>query len=341
MTRYATLLCVLLIANGAYSQPLNTEEPANSKSGNTQVPEAKSANLPPRDANADYVLGPGDQIGLIVPGLEDQYNEKGFRIDASGNVTLPLIGRIYASGLSAATLEHELQVRLRPILKDPQVVVRIEAFGSQPVSVLGAVRNPGIVQLQGKKNLFEVLSMAGGLQPDAGYVVEVTRSLTNGNIPLSTVRTDPSAQVGVASIRLKDIINVPNASENIEIRPGDTISVPKTGVVYIVGSVSKPGGFPLAENESLSALQVLSLAEGLQPTAAASKARLLRSVPGSPTRAEIPVNLNHLMAGKATDVQLRADDILFVPASKAKKTGFRTIDAIVNAATYSTVYAGR
>jgi polysaccharide export outer membrane protein len=152
------------------------------------------------------------------------------------------------------------------------------------------------------------------------------------------VRTDPSAQVSVASIRLKYIINVPNAAENIEILPGDTVSVPKAGIVYVVGSVSKPGGYPLDENESLSALQVLSLAEGLQ-SAAASKARILRSVPGAPARAEIPVNLSRLMAGKATDVQLHADDILFVPSSKAKKAGFRTLDMIVNAATYATVYA--
>jgi hypothetical protein len=94
----------------------------------------------------------------------------------------------------------------------------------------------------------------------------------------------------------------------------------------------------LDENESLSALQVLALAEGLQVTAAASKARVLHLLPGASTRTETPVDLNRLMAGKTTDVQLRAEDILFVPGSKAKKAGLRTVDAIVNAATYSTVY---
>jgi polysaccharide export outer membrane protein len=251
---------------------------------------------------------------------------------------LPLVGRIHASGLSTAALEADLQVRFTAFLKDPRIVVSIASFGSQPVSVLGAVRNPGIIQLQGRKTLFEVLSMAGGLQPEAGYVAQVTRSLTNGSIPTPNVRTDASAQVGIASIPLKDIINLPNAAENIEIRPGDTISVPKTGIVYVVGSVSKPGGYPLNENESLSALQVLALAEGLQATAAASKARILRSVPGTSTRTETSVNLDRLIAGKKPDEQLRADDILFVPGSKAKKAGLRTIDAIVNAATYSTVY---
>jgi polysaccharide export outer membrane protein len=338
MIRYAIFFCALLFANGVDCPPVNGEGLPDTKPAATQAPQAKSVTQAVRGVSTDYALGPGDQITLVVPGLEDQYNEKVFRIDASGDVTLPLVGRIHAGGLSTAALEADLQIRLKKVLKDPQVVVNISSFGSEPVSILGAVRTPGIVQLQGQKSLFEVLSLAGGLQPEAGYVVEVTRPLANGNIPLPNARTDPSAQVSIASVRLTDIINVPNAAENIQILPGDTISVPKTGIVYVVGSVSKPGGYALDENESLSALQVLSLAEGLQLTAAASKAQILRTVAGAPTRSQIPVNLNRLMAGKGTDVQLRAGDILFVPGSAAKKAGMRTLEAIINAATYSVVY---
>ncbi len=339
MTRNTILLYVFLCASWVFGPVADGKENEFSNSSPTcpQKVEPKTVN----EANGespDYVLGPGDQISLIVPGLEDQFDEKLFRIDASGDVTLPLVGRIHASGLSTATLETDIQRKLVSFLKEPRVVVNISAFGSEPVSVLGAVRNPGIIQLQGRKNLFEVLSMAGGLQPEAGYTVQVTRCLTNGTILTSNVRTDVSTEVSIASIRLKDIINVPNAAENIEIRPGDTVSVPKAGIVYVVGSVSKPGGYPLNENESLSALQVLALAEGLQVTASASKARVLHLLPGASTRIETPVDLNRLMAGTTADVQLRAEDILFVPGSKAKKAGLRTLDAIVNAATYSTVY---
>jgi polysaccharide export outer membrane protein len=287
----------------------------------------------------DYVLGPWDQISLSVPGLEDDYTDKVFRIDGAGDVSVPLIGHLHAAGETTAELERQLQSNLQPILKDPQVVVTLQSFGSEPVSVLGAVRNPGIVQLQGHKSLFEVLSLAGGLQPEAGYAAQVSRPLKNGSIPLPNAQIDQSANVSVATIKLKDIINAPKATQNIQILAGDTVSVPKAGIVYAVGSVMKPGGFTLNESESLSALQVLSLSEGLQPSAAAAKARILRPVPGTATRTEISVDLSRLSAGKAPDVQLLPDDILFVPSSLAKRAGFRTLDAIVNAATYASVYA--
>ncbi len=319
MRHYAFALWLMFLANTASSSLVADTKP---------------------QPNRDYVLGPGDQITLVVPGLENEYATKAFRIDGSGYVSLPLIGRIHAAGLTAPNLEDQLQSKLEPILKNPQPVVTLQTFGSQPVSVLGAVKNPGILQLQGRKTLFEVLSMAGGLLPEAGYIVQITRPLQNGAIPLLTTQIDQSSHFSTASVKLKDIINVPHASQNIQILPGDTVSVPTAGVVYAVGSVAKPGGYTLKENESLSALQVVALAEGLQTTAAASKARILRTVPGSSSRVEIPVNLSRLMAGKSADVPLHPSDILFVPGSNAKKAGLRALDAIVNAATYSSIYAG-
>ena len=342
MNRYMNLLSLLPIAIAAFCPPVQSQGLVDSRPvpAPSQPTQLSSASLMVRGATADYALGSGDQIALSVAGLEEEYNSKVFRIDTTGDVTLPMVGRVHAAGLSTSVLEGQLQLKLKPVLKDPQVVVEILSYGSEPVSVLGAVRNPGIVQLQGRRTLFEVLSMAGGLQPEAGYVVQVSRPLANGTIPLANERTDTATQVSVASIRLKDIINAPNASENIEILPGDAVSVPKSGVVYVVGSVTKPGGFTLDENESFSALQVLSLAEGLLSTAAPSRARILRSVPDSPNRAEIPVDLNRLMAGKTTDTQLHAGDILFVPVSTAKKVGYRSIEAIIQASIYMPIYAG-
>src|SRR5580704_18301416 len=153
MTRTAIFFCVLLCASCVFDPVVHGEEEELSNSGPTRPRnvEPKTANVAANGVSPDYVLGPGDQISLIVPGIEDQFNEKVFRIDASGDVTVPLVGRIHAAGLSTAALETDLQSRLKKILKDPEVVVNISSFGSQPVSILGAVKTPGIVQLQGRK----------------------------------------------------------------------------------------------------------------------------------------------------------------------------------------------
>lgn len=279
-----------------------------------------------------YILGPGDQISVIVEELPEEFANKTFRVDTNGELSLPLIGRIQASGLSIASLEEESKSRLDHILKDPQVTISLVNFGSEPISVLGAVNSPGVRQLEGHKTLFEVLSSAGGLRPDASYQVKITRDLKWGRIPLPQAQTDVSGRSSVASIKLSDIIDATNPTENIEILPGDTISVPRAELVYVIGSVVKSGGFALNEHSSISALQVLSLAEGLQKTAASDRARIMRSVPGSPNRLEIPINLKKLLDGKIADVRLEPNDILFVPNSGAKVAGQRTIDIVAGAA---------
>jgi len=288
-------------------------------------------------AQQDYVLGPNDTFSVVVPNLETEFADKTFRIDGSGDVTIPLAGRVHAAGLSAAELEKELRTRLGRVLKDPDVSVALATLGSQPVSVLGAVNTPGIKQIEGGKNLFDVLSLAGGLRPDAGYQVFITRDTQWGPLPLPGAHADAAGLHSTASVRVKNIMT--DGSANIPIMPGDTISVPQAEVVYAIGSVTKPGGFALNEHETISALQVMALAEGLVRTAAPDRAKILRIVEGSPNREEIPVDLKALMAGKGTDVPLRAGDILFIPNSGAKSTAYRTLDTITGMAGAALIYS--
>src|SRR4051794_2266074 len=142
-----------------------------SQPGNA-VPQA----APVGSAPTSYLLGPDDQVTLFVSDIEEISN-KPMRIDMRGNLTLPLAGRLHAAGLTAGQLEDAIDTRLRKFLKDPEVVVSITEFRSQPVSVLGAVAIPGVHQLEGHKTLFQMLSMAGGLRLDAGNTVKITRGL--------------------------------------------------------------------------------------------------------------------------------------------------------------------
>lgn len=287
---------------------------------------------PPALAPDTYTLGPGDQIVVRVPEFEE-IDSKPVPIDLKGTVNLPSIGRLQASGLTTEQLESAIAGRLKKYLVKPDVAVYLTEMRSQPVSLIGEVQNPGVHQLQGQKNLFEVLSLAGGLRQEAGNVINITRRLEWGTIPLPSAANDATGQFSVASVEVKSVMNASHPSENILIKPNDVISVPKADTIYVIGAVKKPGAYVLGEHRSLSALQVLALAEGADKTAATKDARIMRIVPGSNDRAEIPVDLQTILSGKLPDVPLTADDILFVPTSKAKAAGYRTLDALAQMAT--------
>jgi len=280
----------------------------------------------------NYALGPGDQILIRAIDVEEIDNKQ-VLIDRRGNIDIPVVGKIQAAGLTPDQLEAALAQRLSRILVHPDVSVSVVELRSQPVSILGAVGAPGVHQLQGDKSLFEVLSMAGGLRSDAGYTVIITRQMEWGPIPLPDATPDSTGKFSVASVNVKSILAGTNPSENIHIKPNDVITVPRGEIIYVIGAVHKPGGFMLNDHRSLSALQILSLAEGLDRLAAGQKARIMRAVPGSDERAEIHLDLKNILAGKIPDVPLKADDILFVPISAAKTAEYRTIDVLVGAST--------
>jgi polysaccharide biosynthesis/export protein len=322
------VFCVCLAAQDM--RPLNESLATNER----ENPPAGGLD---RRSTSKYTLGPNDQVLVFVPDLEDNFSHP-VKVDLAGDINLPLVGRLHVLGLTSQELESLLNSRLSKYLNQPSAVVNVTEFGSQPVSILGEVMTPGIHQIQGNKTLFEVLSVAGGLRPDAGSVVNITRDLKWGAIPLPDVHEDASQHFSIASVKVKSILNAKNPAENIAIKPDDVIAVPKAEVVYAVGSVGRPGAFVLGENETLSALQVISLAQGLLKTAAGDKAKILRAAPNSSTRTEVVVNLKRLMAGKDADVSLKANDILFVPNSAAKSAGYRSLEAIVQAATTTAVY---
>jgi polysaccharide export outer membrane protein len=308
---------------------------------------ASLAQTPPSQGNpasslesipSNYLLGPDDQVTLFVTDL-DEISGKPTRIDIRGDLNIPLAGRVQAAGLTANQLEVEIEQRLTKQLNDPHVVVNVTEFRSQPVSILGAVSTPGVHQLEGRKTLFEMLSLCGGLRVDSGSTVKITRDLKWGRIPLANAQDDPTGHYSVASVPVKNIMNGTNPSQNIVIKPEDTISVPKADLIYVIGSVKKPGGYVLGQDETMSALQILSLAEGLDKSAASSKARVMRTVPGKANRTEIPINLSKLMAGKVPDLQLKSDDILFVPNNAAKSVLNRTAEAAITIGTGLAVYA--
>ena len=283
-----------------------------------------------------YRLGPNDTLSIRCPNAEE-FGEAPIRIDTDGQITLPLTGRIQAAGRTLEELEADIRGRLEKFIIEPQVVVRLVEARSQPVSVIGAVNRPGVVQLEGSKRLLEILSLAGGLRPDAGQLLTLTRRQESGPVPLPGNRADETDRYSIAEIDLKELMSGTNPKANVEIRPFDVLSVPVAELIYVVGEVKRPGGFALAHPESVSVLQALSLAEGLFGVASAKDARIIRQT-GKTDREEIPVNLTRLLTGEAEDVPMQAGDILFVPKNKAKSASLKVLDVVLQTASGMMIY---
>jgi polysaccharide export outer membrane protein len=286
--------------------------------------------LCPAQQSRNQSLGAGDMIAvraLHVPEMP----EKPLRVGDDGGILLPMIGRIQASGLTTSQLAAEIRRRLEPVIRDPQVSVELVEQKSHPVSVLGAVKAPGLYQLEGEKRLLDVISRAGGLDQDAGYSLRISRLKSAGPLPIPGATE--SGEYRVAEVHLEDVMEARKPELNIVILPQDTIAVPRGRLVYVVGQVRKPGGFVLREREQMSVLQAISLAEGFTATAGAGGARILREQGEDGKRIEIPVNVSKILAGRASDTPLRANDILFVPNSAPKSATLRAIDSAIQMGT--------
>ena len=296
--------------------------------------QSASAGTP---AAANYVLGPEDQLVIHILDVPD-ISEKPLRIDPNGDLRLPMIGRIHAAGMSVEQLETELTKRLKAYLQEPDVSVSVAESHSQPVSVLGAVTTAGVKQLEGRKTLVEVLSMAGGLTADAGPTVRIARKLDRGRIPLPEAADDPTGAFSMVDIDVRALLNGLTPDKNILIEPNDLISVPRADLVYVIGEVSKPGPVVLTSGNSISVMEAVSSSGGALRTAATNRVRVLRRVKGQENRTEIEVDLQKIMNGKAKDMALAQGDILVVPDSSGKRMTTRAIEAAIQLGTMIGTY---
>jgi polysaccharide export outer membrane protein len=283
----------------------------------------------------DYRIGPDDMLSITV--LDAPDISRSVRVSAGGEISLPLLGVIKAADLTPRELELVLAELLRrTYMKDPHVSIQVTEMQSHSISVMGAVRQPGVFQMRGDKTLLEVLSMAGGLADDAGDTVLVMRkpgAVSDSGPAAASSRENEQAASDAAQISLKQLLESGDPRSNIQVHPGDIVKVQEAGIVYVVGEVKKPGGFPIKKSERLTVLQVVALGEGLTPTASKGSARIIRT-DDKGQRAEIPVDVGKILKGKSPDLPLMARDILFVPNSASKSAARGTVDALVRVVSF-------
>jgi polysaccharide export outer membrane protein len=299
----------------------------------------------------EYRIGAHDLLEINV--FEAPDLNRSLRVSAGGEISMPLLGAVQSSGLTARELEGTLEVKLRQYMKDPHVGVFVTTVESHPVSVVGAVKKPGVFQIRGTKTVLEMLSMSEGLADDAGDQVLVMRGAglhfgsdsnrsganpdgAESSLPQSASRTQTTATAvadpndnDTIKINLKDLFESGDQRYNVAVYPGDIVKVTRGGIVYVIGDVKKPGGFVLKTDQNMSVLKAIALAEGLNATAAKSRAKIIRTDEKTGQRTEFPIDLGKVLAGKTADTPLKPADIVFIPNSSGKTMLYKGTEAAV------------
>jgi len=303
------------------SQAAIGTEPGNSDAAKAAENNTASKSAASTGENSPSLkLGPGDLIEVGVYNVPELSTKA--RIGNSGDVYLPLIDYVHVGDLTVEEAQNVIEKRLEDggFVRGAHVTIFLDESASQGVTVLGEVARPGIYPALGERRLYDLISAAGGFSPAAGRKVSIIRQ-NNGSAPIT--------------------LNLPrnladDLQDNVTILPGDTITVPRAPIIYVVGDVGRPAGL-LVDNGTLTVLQALALAGGPNHTAKMSGVRIIRKGPEGMTETKLP--LKKMLEAKSPDITLQADDILFVPLSGARVAAQEGMQAAISAATGIAVIA--
>jgi polysaccharide export outer membrane protein len=260
------------------------------------------------------LIGPDDTITMEILGC-DELN-KAWRVSASGDLSLPLVGKVHAEGRTVEELESEIETRLKKFVIDPQVTAYVSETRSQPVVVTGAVQTPGTFQLGGSRTLLDMLVRAGGPR-DAGSTLTLRRDTRFGTLDVPGAVRENSGRYSVAELKVEDVLEGRASISDIPIKPYDVISVSAHQLknVYIIGEVNKPGTVELISSDHIPLSILVAMAGGLTHQASAAKTKIMEDGGVNDKKAITEVNLNRIIAGQSPDCELQAGDIVVVPSS--------------------------
>jgi len=269
------------------------------------------------------LIGPGDLLHIQV--VDTPELEQHPRVTDAGEVPLAGVGSVKVSGLTPSAAATVIQDRLvaAHYMNHPQVLVSIDQFATQSISILGEVKAPGAYPIATPRSILDVLALAGGLGAAADRNILVER---HGDAA-HPIHYNFSNDAGRA------------IADQVLVDPGDTVVVPKAGIVYVLGDVNHPGGYAMVNNESkLTMLEALALAGGLTKTAKQGHARLIRkAADGTFTDRELSVG--DLQTGRLPDIAMLPGDVLYVPFSYGRNLAVMGAANIAGAATSAAIYA--
>jgi len=298
------------------AQPISQAAVSASGAAPAKAPDATQDSA---DQSMTVKLGPGDLIEVNVYNVPELSSK--VRVSLSGDVYLPLIDYVHVDGLTQEEAQTLIEKRLADggFVRSPHVTIFVDDAASSAVTILGEVQKPGMYPDVSDHKLYEVVSEAGGFTTSASRKIAVIRRNQADPIRVDLPRN------------LAD-----DLSGNIDIMPGDTITVPRAPVIYVVGDVSRPCGL-LVDNGTLTVMQAIALAGGMNHTAKLSGARIIHKGPTG--MIESKIEIKKMLEAKSPDITLQADDILFIPVSGARVLAGRTFEAAMAMATAVSIYA--
>jgi polysaccharide export outer membrane protein len=292
----AAAAAALTVAAPALAQVTPQVKPQPAAQVPAEVKEAKDALV------RAYRIGPGDLLELKV--FEVKELDQTVRVSEDGSITIPLLGRVMVEGLTQEGVVQKLTELLQAkYVKNPQVTIFIKEYKNQQVAVIGAVENAGSYELVGRKNLLQIISMAGGFSETAGNEVFI-------------LREGPDGATSTVSIDLKDLLVNGNQALNIPIEPNDVVNVPidKEIRVFVMGRVTRPGAVKAKLSEGITLFQAIADAGGLAEGAKESAISITRKDKTGKEQ-KIRVNLKDIIKGKKKDIVLQEGDVVYVPES--------------------------
>lgn len=247
--------------------------------------------------SSDSPVGPRDVLDIKV--LEDPNISGRATISDDGTVILNVVGKVDVAGLTAAQIEARLrQILEANFIKKATVSVQVVEFGSNPISVVGAVQHPGRIGATGNMTLIQAITQAGGLTATAGSDLYVVRSVPNGMTERLT-------------ISIEDLMVNGNPDLNIPLAPNDLVNIPADTpvTIYVMGEVMRPGKVQFRTSQTPTLLQAIADAGG--PTDRASKKVIVkRTVEGK--QDTLTIDYRDIIRGKKQDVVLKDNDTVVV-----------------------------
>ena len=263
-----------------------------------------------RGQKETLLIGPGDMLRIQV--FDTPELEQHARVTDTGDLPLVIGGNVHVSGVTPAQAARSIEDALQKgqFLLHPKVAITVEEYATQKVSVVGEVKAPGAYAINTPRSVLDVLTLAGGLTDVAERKVLIERCGTKEQVPYFVSN---KADVALDSA--------------VQVNPGDSVIVPKAGIVYVLGDVVRPGGYTMTNNEAqLTVLQLIARAGGTNHSAVPAHAKLIHKK--GTAYAEEPLALSAMQKGHRADITLQPDDIIWVPFSYLRSFGLQSTEML-------------